>query len=1754
MFRTLALSVLLLSSSLAQVVVNELLSANTQSTPDVVDFEDYPDWIELRNTTASAVSLSGYFLSDDPGNPFKWPVPATASIPANGYLLVWADGHDAAPGQTHPRGYWPWRNFTTEGYHTNFSLSADGEAVVLTKATGSTSTELIRAATPVPVAPATVAVWKYKDDGSDQSTQWQVRSFVDSGWASGPAKLGYGDSGMATTVSYGPSSSNKHITTYFRHTFQVADPAAYQSLNLKLLVDDGAVIYLNGGEVVRRNMPAGVITSSTLALDAVGAPEETTFFNYNVSANKLVAGDNVIAVEIHQSDANSSDLSFDLGLTATSYTGVSTVDSVTYPIQVDDVSFGRNPANTAQWVSFSEPTPKALNGGGLVSDLRIGGGKVTVSSEGGFHTSPLTATLSAPSGTIHYTLDGSTPKSSSPVYTAPLSLSAPTKVLRARVIEPGKPMGPIATRTYFFNETQRTVPFVSLVADPNTLFGNQIGIYSNLHEPTSTNYGLNDVYKGKDAPGSIEFFETDGTPGFRATAGFRIGGENNWVHPQKALNVFLRGKYGDDAVSYDLFPGSTVGTHSAFTLRDGGDNWNKDMLRDGIIPLIAKDYLKVDAAEYRPSVVFINGTYYGIHDIRARWDDTWFAHAKQADPAKVDHLLYGHVDSSSVTLGIEKGNSDDWADLLAFLNTADLTNATNWAFVESRIDIDSFIDFVVMESYTNNTSWFHNREFWRERKAGAKWRWFLTDMDRGFYTSSLNAGVLADMLANEDVLKRLKLNTGFKQRLAQRYAAHMASTLKPARIIGIVSQMDTEVAAEVARHVTRWSPNGTTASIRATHIQQIKDYATQREAPVFTELAAQLGVSPTVNLTLTIDGAPGGRVLLNGVPVDGGVIRMFPNAAFEMKAAANPGFIFTGWTGITGGETVNLTLTGAQSITANFAASGETVIGGTISSDTTLSLAGSPYTLSDDLIVAPNTTLTLAAGVILKMPAARNLRVQGALQVAGSALAPVSIIGRTSDSWGGISFENPTAPSLLSHLIVRGATRGIDPVRHPAAISGLNADLVMEWLDIDDCRGPVFTRGGSTVLRDSTLHTAFTGDCINVKFGLAETRDCVFTGGNSVDTDAIDYDGVANGIIANNRIYQFRGSNSDGVDIGEGCTNVLIEGNLIYFNSDKGVSVGQGSTAVMRRNLIVGCDLGVGVKDAGSVVTVDQNTFVSNTVGVSAYEKNFGVGGGTAVVENTIFSNSAATPMEVDALSSVSIGYSLSDTVALAGTGNLLSDPRFVDPALLNFQLQPSSPAINAGNPAHAPDPDSSVADIGALYQYSASHFPYTIGETVVIEEVYANSGSTSPDWIELHNRTNAVKDISGWFLSDSAADLTKYRIPAGTILPPGGHVAFYEDVNFGIDSLDPGRITPFALSDVGETVYLSSAVNDELTDYQSKEDFGASMEGVSLGNYYKPSTDSWNFVALRVPTPGLANSGPQVGPVVVSEIMFQPPGHKDSEYFELLNVSAAPVILYDPLKAAAWKITDGIDYDFSTSVPITLAAGERIVLTKNLVRFNAAFTKPPGTRVFEWASGSLANEGETLQIAQPAGVDGLNVRQFARVDRVNYSPDLPWPGGTAGAGSALTKIAEREYGNDFVNWSATTASPGGLAPGPQFASWILTSGVPVNLSGASDDPDLDGLGNLLEFALGLDPAVSSAASPIAMGFESDKIILDFGIRLDRPGLDMRIEKSPDLAPGSWLPVDSTPLMTSGGIQQRQAEIPMVGHSKSFFRMIVTEP
>ena len=219
----------LLSVSGQAVRISEFMAANTTTFPDNADFDDYSDWIELENTTDSAIDLSSYYLSDDLAIPLRWKFPAGTSIPGNSFFLVRADGYDAGPGETFVREAAPWGDFTTKNYHTNFKLSAAGESVVL-----SSLDVPAQEVTYLPMG----ATWKYYDQGNLPAPNWFSPTFNDDSWISGAAELGYGDDDEATLVDYGPNSDNKYPTTYFRTTFEITDPLVVTGLNCLAKIDD----------------------------------------------------------------------------------------------------------------------------------------------------------------------------------------------------------------------------------------------------------------------------------------------------------------------------------------------------------------------------------------------------------------------------------------------------------------------------------------------------------------------------------------------------------------------------------------------------------------------------------------------------------------------------------------------------------------------------------------------------------------------------------------------------------------------------------------------------------------------------------------------------------------------------------------------------------------------------------------------------------------------------------------------------------------------------------------------------------------------------------------------------------------------------------------------------------------------------------------------------------------------------------------------------------------------------------------------------------------------------------------------------------------------------------------------------------------------------------------------------------------------------------------------------------------------------
>ncbi len=314
-----------------ELCINEFMADNEAVVAD--ETGAYADWVELHNPGDTAVSLDGWAVGDKAQDRPKTKVSDGLAVPAGGYLLLWADGlvdllgaHVAATlasaGGTvtlyAPDGRGS--EVTYGAVPPDFSVArvpdcCVGEGCFSTSFRGTPGASNVALPEDVEVAIPRGSTWRYYDQGAAPAG-WNAAGFDDSLWAAGPGPLGYGDAYQVTALGFGPDENNKFLTSYYRAAVELRAVAAVTEAYVNLLRDDGAVVYVNGAELVRVNMAPGDVTDTTLASVSTSGVNEEAYWRYDIDPATLVEGANTIAVEVHQASVASSDLGFDLELVA----------------------------------------------------------------------------------------------------------------------------------------------------------------------------------------------------------------------------------------------------------------------------------------------------------------------------------------------------------------------------------------------------------------------------------------------------------------------------------------------------------------------------------------------------------------------------------------------------------------------------------------------------------------------------------------------------------------------------------------------------------------------------------------------------------------------------------------------------------------------------------------------------------------------------------------------------------------------------------------------------------------------------------------------------------------------------------------------------------------------------------------------------------------------------------------------------------------------------------------------------------------------------------------------------------------------------------------------------------------------------------------------------------------------------------------------------------------------------------------------
>ncbi|MFK7806630.1 MAG: CotH kinase family protein, partial [Saprospiraceae bacterium] len=607
--------------------------------------------------------------------------------------------------------------------------------------------------------------------------------------------------------------------------------------------------------------------------------------------------------------------------------GTTVLDNYTFGPQSANISIGREQDAETPWVFFTVPTPEEDNSSG-----NIQANMPVATAAGGHYNNAFTVSLSTNTtgGVIYYTTDGSEPTDNDSEYNNPLTIDE-TTVLRARTFSNGMDPSRTMTHTYLFGIDHEFPIFCLSTADDN-FFGDDEGIYENFLDPI-------------EQPIHVELFEADGTFGFRQDMGVQIHGRHSQTYPHKGLSFRTRNQYGNNKINYALFPEMPFDEYGSFILRASGNDWKRMLCRDACASSLIRDMADVDSLikdpevdmqGYRPAVVYLNGEYFGIHNLREKLDFRYL---------KTHHdIPKGAADLIANTQNVEHGEIDAWEAYQTFIEGADFNDPADLAEIKANIDLDHFMDYFIFNIYIDNNDWpGNNNRRWRLREEGQKWRYWIYDLDGSFGLNPLsddyNSGdwtspsvemVMAETETyshNEPystlLLRKLMENDSLRVKFINRMADQLNVLFTSDRVLNRIDEFEAVYVNEIPQHADFWWDGD---NDWAGDMDIARLFATHRTEEVFNQYRDFFtdNIDEVVELTMTAAPIAGGEIHLNTMnlyteqyPWTG---THFSGIDVPLYTIPNPGYIFTGWTPASLGDesATTMNLSGDETITAHF--------------------------------------------------------------------------------------------------------------------------------------------------------------------------------------------------------------------------------------------------------------------------------------------------------------------------------------------------------------------------------------------------------------------------------------------------------------------------------------------------------------------------------------------------------------------------------------------------------------------------------------------------------------------------------------------------------------------------------------------------------------------------------------------------------------------------------------------------------------------
>jgi hypothetical protein len=928
------------------IVVNELVASNNAGLQDE-DLE-FEDWIELFNRSPWPINLAGWALTDNERDPAKWIFP-DVTIGSGEYLVVFASGKD----RDDPLGPY---------LHTNYQLRSFGEFLALFNAAG-TAAAINRHA---PTYPEQLENFSY-----GLAVNTEERWYFDTPTPGAPNNIGDAFANLDNFLSpsgiriteYMYTGANGEYVEFTNLGDETVDMAGWSFADENGSPGDFDLSVIGfvapGDSFIITAEPALTFRDAWFVSNFVpivgdlgltmgsnlGCNDEINLYDGTGRAiDRLTYGDENILGSIRANSASGWVTTEGVRLNDISLWTLSNLADAQQSWSSVDGDVGSPGVHRA--ASFPPPP--------LASP--------TVTPSGGMFSEAVEVVLATdePGAVVRYTFDGSIPTSRSPQYERPLTMASLAgmpnviseisttanndweppggetfkgNVLRARVFKSGEEASATVTHTYFVdNEMMRryTLPVFSLVTEADNLFDFYTGIYvagvtDDIGDCLDDEDGCGNYTKRGRAwerPVHAEFFdghlETKGgdsvSASFRQNMGLRVHGGASRSFPLKSIRLYARAEYEAAKAEYPFFGDNGEMEFLQIVLRNSGTDAYDTYLKDGFVHSIVEgaggDYL-----DYRPAIVFINGEYWGIHNMRERHDQDYLALKFGLDGDEIDIMdIFDRI-------RIDTGDDVAYLELIEFLENNDLSDQAVYDTVAADIEIARQITYAATEIFIDNWDWpENNHKFWRPKDGARGWDWLLFDTD-GAFNRSTNQNSIEEMAFDTRfnfIFYSLLQNVNYRDQFASRFADLLNSRFSVDHTTTLLAELRSALEPEWEEHRVRW--HAQSQESRDDEIDYIDEWLRDRPERMREHLMDFFDLESTSQLTVSVNNIAAGSVAVNTIPAEEVVMPWtgiyFDGIPVTLEAVPAPGYVFSAWreTGVTTPSTTvvlgeNITMT-----------------------------------------------------------------------------------------------------------------------------------------------------------------------------------------------------------------------------------------------------------------------------------------------------------------------------------------------------------------------------------------------------------------------------------------------------------------------------------------------------------------------------------------------------------------------------------------------------------------------------------------------------------------------------------------------------------------------------------------------------------------------------------------------------------------------------------------------------------------------------